>query len=55
MKQKFEERMSGFEISLINQIDYELAPLTALEKARRMWRIAALIEGRREGAKYEPD
>jgi hypothetical protein len=50
MKRSFEERMSEFEISLLNEpVDltahFEVAPLTALERARALWRFAEVIEG----------
>ena len=47
--------MVEFEISLVNQIDYEVKPLTLLEIAARRWGSARVIEGGMEGAKHEPD
>jgi hypothetical protein len=46
MKRRLEERMVEFEISLINQIDFEIQPLTLLEIAGRRWGSARVIEGK---------
>jgi hypothetical protein len=47
---KFEELLAGVACtSLINEaLDFEVEALTALERARRSWHKAGVIEGRRE-------
>jgi hypothetical protein len=47
---RFEERMKDFVISLINQVDYEVKPLTAMDRAKRIWKQAGIVERKDEDA-----
>jgi hypothetical protein len=38
-KQSYEDRLEEFEISLINQVDFEVEPLSALDRAKRSWHV----------------